>query len=736
MLGLEFSQRRRVLQQQQPISKTSPCEPSGAAIAHFLSCCGKARDLRGGQHAHDHILRHGLEGRPFLGGLLVQMYGKCDALLEAQSLFLAMPARHVHLWSSMIKSFARIGYADYALDLFHQMHQEAVLPEQATYVCALSACAIHSTLAIGTLIHCRISGSGLLMDLPIGNALVSMYGKYYNMEDAHRTFMHMPQHDVFSWTAIISAYAQCSQGKEAIPCFDQMLEEGVAPNTVTFISLLSAITTPERVQDALDTFNHLPERDIVSWNAVIAACVLHGCSMDAFHLYLEMRHLRVKPNKTTYASLLPACTSQTQGMLMHFFITEVGFELDVFVGTAINSMYGKYGTFEDARAHFFSMDEKNVISWNVMIVIYAQHRKSEEALVLSATMRQQGAMWSNITIVNILDICAQQGWLTEAQRIHSCILGSASEPGIAIGNALINAYGKCSNTDGARREFDNLCSRDVVSWTSMITAYAQDGHGLEALAMFHRMQKEGVLPDEITYLSVLNACASQSKLTDGEYTYSCLIKKGYESDLSLATALMNMYGRCGKLDAAQKIFNSLSCKSVVSWTVIIAAHAYHGQGKEALQLFKQMSQEFVPDNATYLSILSACSHAGLVDEGNFFLACMREEYNGPHVLDHYGCLIDLHGRAGRLDDAETLIKGMAEHPSIESCMALLSACKHREDVDCAERTSKHLLISDTKCSSVYVMLSNIYATSGKLDDAMTLARKNEVSANGENSMEV
>lgn len=758
MLGLEVPQR--VLKQQQPITRKIPYQPSEATTASFVLQCGNAKDVYAGKHAHDHIVQRGLEGNAFLCGLLVQMYGKCDALEDAMALFKTMSSKHVYLWGSMIRAFARHGYVQDAFILFDQMQQEGVLPEQATYVCALSACVSLPALSNGILMHGRISGSSFESDLPVGNALVNMYGKCGNMDDACRTFMQMQEHDVISWTAIVSAYAQHGQGHDSLMCFDHMLEEAVAPNKITFISLLSAIVSPEylstgvavharivnsefqsdvnlgntlinmygkcgRARDAWTAFDHMLDRDVVSWNTVIAACALHGMNVEAFQIFVSMGGSRIKPNKTTFVSLLSACTSLTQGMQMHASIIEVGFELDVFVGTAVVSMYGKCGSFKDAKSSFSNMAEQNVISWNVMIAVYAQHAQGKEALELCEAMQLRGLVPSNVTIVTILDVCAEQGWLSEAHRVHVRVLNSGLGPGIAVGNALVNTYGKCGNTECARREFDKLQIRDVISWTSIITAYAQDGKDLEALQMFEQMQREGVLPDEVTYISVLYTCASQSKLAVGEEIYSCLMKKGYESDIALGTALINMYGRCGKLDVARRIFDRLLHKNMVSWTVMIAAHAYHGQGKEALQFYQQMRQEFVPDRVTFLSILAACSHAGLVDEGNYFLVCMRNEHGISPVADHYGCMIDLLGRAGQLDKAETLIKNIPQDPSVGSYIALLGACRYQGDIERAKRTAKHMFDADLKSSSPYVMLSNIYVTSGMGDDGADLTRKDK-----------
>ena len=481
-------------------------------------------------------------------------------------------------------------------------------------------------------------------------------------------------------------------------------------------AILSMYGKCGRFQDACIAFYHMPKRDIVSCNSAIMACTLHGQNSHAFEIFAQMGCDRIKPNATTFASTLTACNSFKEVLLTHTFIIEDGLELNVFIGTTLINTYGKCGSCKDAEIVFFGMSEQNVIAWNAMIAVYNQHAKGTDILRAARAMEMQGLMPTNVTFVGILELCGEEGWLVEALRVHVHILFIGLEEDISVGNALITMYGKCKEIEKAQKVFTNLLTRDVVSWTSMIKLCAQEGRGSEVFETFEKMQEEGIGPDEVTYITVLFACARHSKLSEGEEIYSFAVKQGYDKNVSIATVVISMYGKCGKVDDARRVFDQFLDVNTVLWTSIIAAHAFNGQGKESVFLFGLMRQKFVPDEIAFLSILAACSHAGLIDEGNYFLQCMKNEPSlSSSLVDHYGCMIDLLGRAGQLNEAEALLENIPQEPSVGSYTALISACRYRPDVACAERTANRAFSGGLKSSSPYVMLSNIYATDCKLN---------------------
>jgi pentatricopeptide repeat protein len=269
-------------------------------------------------------------------------------------------------------------------------------------------------------------------------------------------------------------------------------------------------------------------------------------------------------------------------------------------------------------------------------------------------------------------------------------------------------------------------SHDVVTWTTMILGHIKCGQGQKALELFRQMQQEGVQPDPVTFVGVLNACASVVALEEGRCTHEQIIQSGWDSAIFVGNSLVDMYAKCGSMEDAKRVFNEMPLRDVVSWNTILRGFAMHGHGKEALTYFEQMCEEGVqPDDITFVCLLSACSHAGLVHEGMCFYASMKEVYMISPTVEHYTCMVDLLGRAGHLEEAENMIKSMPCKPHFATCMALLSACRIHGNVEMGERVAKQFIDLESENAAGYVLAANIYPTSGNkhLCEDVELQRK-------------
>ncbi len=318
--------------------------------------------------------------------------------------------------------------------------------------------------------------------------------------------------------------------------------------------------------------------------------------------------------------------------------------------------------------------------------------------------------------------------LEEVRSVLNVMCQQGIQPDILLGNKLITIFGKLKHLDDARQVFDRMTQRDLVSWNAMIAAHVQLGKGNEALDLFERMQRKGMKPDTVTFISALGACASATALAKGKQIHAQVINSGVKSNMVLETALVNMYSKCGSLTDARQVFDKMSKRSVISWSAIIAAHAQHGEGKEALDLFERMQQEGIkPDNVTFVSVLSACSHSGLVDEGLRCFELMQVEHKIVPTLEHYGCMVDLLGRAGQLDNAEKMITTAPVAPDVVTWMTLLGACRLYGDVERAERVAARIFDLEPQNAAVYVLLGNIYAAAGRwADEARIRERMKEL----------
>lgn len=319
--------------------------------------------------------------------------------------------------------------------------------------------------------------------------------------------------------------------------------------------------------------------------------------------------------------------------------------------------------------------------------------------------------------------CVDLSALREGQKIQAQVVKIGFESDVFVGDSLLAMYAKCGSFEVACQLFDEMSERDVVSWSSIICAYAQSGLVFEVLILFHQMQLADVSPDAVTVGDVLQACASLAALQQGKKIHGYVIKSGLESDVSVGSALINMYAKCGSLEIACQLFDKMGTKNVVSWSAMISGYGMHGHGEHAVAVFAQMQQTDVkPDHIAFLSVLSACSHAGLVDEGRKYFDCMIREHGVMPWLDHFACMVDLLGRAGNLDEAEDFIKKMPVEPNIGVWLSLLGACRVHRNIEIGERTAEQLLAIDSANVECYMLLSNIYADAGRWDD-VTKVRK-------------
>eukprot|EP00249_Psilotum_nudum_P016665 c25935_g6_i1 orf=43-2346(+) len=537
------------------------------------------------------------------------------------------------------------------------LDRQPVRADSIVYGRLLQACKNSRAVSEGKRVHAHIVRHGLERNTFLGNELVSMYGKCGNLDDARRVFDGMTEKNVFSWTVMIAAYANRGHGKEAFQLFCRMQKEGAVPNRITFVTILNACSNPAALAD---------------------------------------------------------------GRLIHALIAKGEFWSDVIVGTAIVNMYSKCGSLEDARKVFHQMPERDVVSWNVMITAYAQHGYCKEALRLFRHMQLEGIISDKVTFIAVLDCPIN---LPEGKLIHGHIVESGFESDVVVGNATIKMYGKCGSKEDARRVFDKMPHRDVVSWTAMMAVCTRHGYCKDALQLFQGMQLNGVMPDKVTLLTLLETCANLADLAEGKLIHVSIVDRGFESDVSVGNAIIDMYGKCGSLEDARRMFNKMPQRDVISWTAMIAAYAQHGLGKEALELFHQMQLKgIMPDEITFVSILSACSHSGLVDEGwSHFLSMTKNFFIAP-TTEHYGCIIDLLGRAGRLVEAEDLINKMPFKPDIVAWKTLLGACRIHGDVDRGKRAAEHIFDLDPEDAAGYVVLSNIYAAAGQWDNASKIRK--------------
>ncbi|KAK9086566.1 hypothetical protein Syun_028960 [Stephania yunnanensis] len=443
------------------------------------------------------------------------------------------------------------------------------------------------------------------------------------------------------------------------------------------------------VDEARRLFDGLVCRDIVCWNSMMGGYVQVGRFDVAFDLFLKMCSLGIRPTPVTMVSLIQACEGTERvelGRCIHGYVNAMGMVGDVLVATALIDMYGKLGDTGSARLVFDHSPMKNLVTWNAMISAYIRNGLVSEAFNLLPGLVSSGNGFDSATAASLLQGCGQICSLGKGKVLHGCVLRRGLESNVIVATAIVDLYIKSNALKQASVVFNLMKERNVISWSALLIGLAQNGHAAEALKLFGRMQEEGVPANAVTL-----------------------------SNEIIATALTDMYAKCGKIDSAEKLFDSGSVTGdVVLWNSMITSYGIHGHGLKAVSIYDRMKDAGAnPNQATFVSLLSACSHSGLVEEGIHLFHKMSEEHGITPNEKHYACLVDLLGRAGRLEEADRVIKQMPFEPGSAVLEALLSGCMRNKNIDLGIKTADKLLNLDNMNPGIYVVLSNIYAKGGK-----------------------
>ncbi|XP_057847951.1 pentatricopeptide repeat-containing protein At4g21065 [Cryptomeria japonica] len=445
-----------------------------------------------------------------------------------------------------------------------------------------------------------------------------------------------------------------------------------------------------------------------------------GRLKEAIHILLTSPIATVY--SSTYLLLLQICIGRNalpEGKKIHSHIKSRGlaFARHTVIQNTLIDMYVKCGSLPDVSKVFNHLAEPNVFSWNMIITAQRRHGFSQEAFSLFRQMQRTAIQPDQFTFTAILPACAKMGALEHGMEIHKKVIESNFLSDVVVVNALIDMYSKCGRMLKAYKLFDKMPARNVVSWTAIIAGYAQNGFVEMALEVFKEMQSAGVEPNAATFTSVLPACAKLGALEQGINIHKKISERRISSDIVLANALINMYAKCGSILQARELFDKMPHPDVVSWTGMIAGYAMNGSSKDALKLFELMKRsEIKPDHISFVCVLFACIHAGLVDEGCKYFNQMSDSHCIIPTIDHYVCMIDILGRAGYLEESINFIIKMPFKPDVAVWMSLLSTCRAHKNIGLGEFVTMFLCDMDPQNPAPCVLLSNIYAELGRWDD--------------------
>ena len=389
------------------------------------------------------------------------------------------------------------------------------------------------------------------------------------------------------------------------------------------------------------------------------------------------------------------------------------------VGTALLDMYAKCKHLVYACRVFYAMPVRNEVTWSALIGGFVLCDRMVEAFSLFKDMLAQGLCFlSPTSVASALRVCASLSDVRMGTQLHALLAKSGIHTDLTAGNSLLSMYAKAGLINETMALFDEMAVKDTVSYGALLSGYVQNGKAEEAFLVFKKMQACNVEPDVATMVSLIPACSHLAALQHGRCSHSSVIIRGLASETSICNALIDMYAKCGRIDLSRQVFDKMAARDIVSWNTMIAGYGIHGLGKEATTLFLGMkNQGFAPDDVTFICLISACSHSGLVTEGKHWFNLMTQKHDILPRMEHYICMVDLLARGGFLDEAYQFIQSMPLKADVRVWGALLGACRIHKNIDLGKQVSRMIQKLGPEGTGNFVLLSNIFSAAGRFNEA-------------------
>ncbi|KAL8247278.1 hypothetical protein R6Q59_008494 [Mikania micrantha] len=583
----------------------------------------------------------------FVGTALLGLFGRQGYINEAFKLFDEMSFKNLVTWNAMISLFGHEGYVDECVLMFCELLRAQISLSESSFVGVISGFQSKDDLDLGEQVHGLIIKLGFLSKVSVANSLVKMYGK----------------------------------------CAGTCLSEKM--------------------------FNLVPNRDLVSWNTIIGVFAIGEEPIKAIDFFCNMYKDGFFPNRTTFLSAITSCTwliNLTYGEFIHAKVIKNRFENDVVVGSSLVNFYAKCNRLDSSNRCFEEILDKNLVCWNALLVGYSD-RSCLTSVLLLREMIKSGISPNEFTFSSVIKSLLPP----ELYEVHSLVMKMGYHLNEYVSSALMASYAKNGLILDAFKLFDDdklpysvvhsniiagLYNRngmyhkaqdifcevedpDIVSWNILIAACSRNGDYKEAFELFHHMQMNHITPDCYTFVSLLSICINLCNLVSGSLLHCLMIKSNFNRcDVMVCNVMIDMYGKCGSVSSAVKLFDEMPVRNVISWTALVSALGLHGQGKDALERFKQMEMDGIePDKLAFIAVLSACRHAGLVKDGMEIFEILKEKYGIEPEMEHYLLVVDLMARYGDLKEAEKLILKMPFAPNASIWRSFLNGCNRQRFIE-------------------------------------------------------
>ncbi|XP_042500132.1 pentatricopeptide repeat-containing protein At4g13650-like [Macadamia integrifolia] len=723
-----------------------------SAIKSFTS----NKYLPSGKPVHAQIIKLGFLPETQLFNHLVNFYAKSSDFSSAQKVFDEIPEKNLVSFCTLISGYSQSNTPRYSLDLVPHLQNLGLSLNEFVFSSLILSCSKLKRVDEGKQIHALVIVSDFESDPFVKTSLVDMYSKFDDLDSAISLFNSSPIGDPVLYNSMISGLVTFCSYEEAIELFVEarraidlrpteftfgsiikacsnfskevgkqmhgfILKTGLESNCFVGTSLIDMYGKLGDMESLIKIFMSITSIDLTLYNSMIAGFSNNGHHETALRFFGELKLQGFSPDGSTFSSVLKACGGLNHielGRIIHGAVLKSVFQRDLVINTALIDMYIKCGHIEKSCRLFESMPERNAVVYNSMICGHGDTGNFVKAISLFVDMSRKRIDPNHATFVALLNSCSGH-----ERSIYPHVIKRGFGCDLTVQNALLDGLIK----DGAVAEsqwfFNKMHERDVVSWTTVISGLSQLGMHSDALELFKDMQFLGVCPNSFTLSSVLKACGSLVDLGKGKCIHGCSVKHGIIDEF-IDSALLDMYANCGAFEESSRLFDVSSKVDVVSWNAMITGCAQHGNGHEALNIFESMMEHGVePNQVTFTSLLSSCSHCGLVDDGVRVFESISCKYGMIPSIEHYACMVDMFGRAGMLDRAKLLIENMPFRPDISIWNTFLASCKLHGDVTLAQLAKDHILGMEGQDTTSVILMSNIYSEVGQWDDVEKLRRR-------------
>uniref|UniRef100_A0A0E0F1Q1 Pentacotripeptide-repeat region of PRORP domain-containing protein n=1 Tax=Oryza meridionalis TaxID=40149 RepID=A0A0E0F1Q1_9ORYZ len=734
--------------------------PNEFSLATMLTACHSmlahsSNKLLIALSLHAVAVRAGLDSNPFVGSSLLLMYAKHGRIAAAQRAFAHIRNKDLTCWNAMLEGYVSNGFGHHAISTVLLMHHSGLTPDRYTYISAVKACSISAQWDLGRQLHCLVIHSMLESNTSVMNSLVDMYFRARQKETAASVFRKIRQKDTVSWNTMISGFAHDEDDKAVFGYLIDMSRTGCKPNEVTFSVLLRLSGAKENeslglqivalayrhgytdnvlvanavinmlsrcglLNRAYGFFCSLTSTNIVTWNEMIAGYGLFSHSEETMRLFRSLVCFGERPDEFTYSAVLSAF-QEAQGARdheqIHATILKQGFASCQFVSTSlIKANVAAFGSVQSSLKIIEDAGKMELVSWGVVISAFLKHGLNDEVIFLFNLFRGDSTNKPDeFILATVLNACANAALIRHCRCIHSLVLKTGHSNHFCVASAVVDAYAKCGEITSAESAFTAVSSAtdDAILYNTMLTAYANHGDSTNK-------------PDEFILATVLNACANAALIRHCRCIHSLVLKTGHSNHFCVASAVVDAYAKCGEITSAESAFTAVSSATddAILYNTMLTAYANHGLIHEALNLYEEMTKaKLSPTPATFVAILSACSHLGLVEQGKLVFSTMLSAYGMHPARANYACLVDLLARKGLLDEAKRVIDAMPFQPWPAVWRSLVNGCRIHGNKQFGVLAAEQILRMAPSSDGAYVSLSNVYADDGEWQSAEETRRK-------------